>query len=86
MKNKVLNQEAKINKNSLGLHEIPNDWYKAIIKDLTYGYTLVNHEGNILDVNETFCLMTGYSHDELLSMKIPDIVVEFKALEEEPKK
>jgi len=86
MKNKSPNQGATRGKNSLGLQEIPSDWYKAIIKDLTYGYTLVNHEGNILDANETFCRMTGYSYDELLSMKIPDIVVEFKALEEEPEK
>jgi PAS domain S-box-containing protein len=37
------------------------------------GYWLVDTEQRILEVNDSYCQMSGYSYDELLKMKISDL-------------
>jgi PAS domain S-box-containing protein len=37
------------------------------------GFWLVDLQGNLLDVNETYCEMSGYSKQELLNMSIKDL-------------
>ena len=41
------------------------------------GVFTIGENGNILDVNEVICRRLGYSRDELLRMKIPDINPEY---------
>lgn len=47
--------------------------YKSIIQSSIDGYWLVDVEGNLLEVNDNYVEMSGYSRDELLAMKISDV-------------
>lgn len=58
--------------------------YNAIIETTSEGYWVNDMQGNFLEVNSAFCQMSGYTRDELLTMKIPDI--EAKESPEETKK
>ncbi|MGB8706637.1 MAG: PAS domain S-box protein [Dehalococcoidia bacterium] len=47
--------------------------YQAIIRTAMDGFMLTNMQEHLLDVNEAYCRLIGYSRDELLNMSIPDI-------------
>jgi len=47
--------------------------YKAILQTALDGYLLVDLQGRILDVNETYCSISGYSREELLALSVPDL-------------
>jgi len=47
--------------------------YQYIINSSLDGFLRLDPQGKILDVNEAYCQMLGYSHEELLNMKLPDI-------------
>jgi PAS domain S-box-containing protein len=47
--------------------------FKAIINSALVGFYLVNREGQVLDANDAYCSIVGYSHEELLNMEIKDI-------------
>ena len=47
--------------------------YRAILQTTLDGFWLVDMQGRILDVNEAYCQMSGYSVRELLSMHIFDL-------------
>ena len=49
------------------------DQYNAIIETTNDGYWVNDVNGNILEVNDAYCKMSGYSRDELYEMKIPDL-------------
>ena len=53
--------------------DIRKDLYKAVIKNALEGFIILDLKGNILDVNEAFSRMHGYSREELLSMKVYDL-------------
>src|SRR6056297_1902945 len=38
------------------------------------GFWIVNDKGQIIDVNDTYCKMSGFSRDEILRMKMWDMV------------
>ena len=64
--------------------DIQSEWYGAIIQSAAEGFLLIKHpQGDILDVNDAFCNMTGYNRKELLSMNIKDIEVGFEQSSEE---
>jgi PAS domain S-box-containing protein len=46
---------------------------QMILKTSTDGYWVADLQGNILEINDAYCLMVGYSRAELLSMKIGDV-------------
>ncbi len=50
-----------------------NERNTAIIQTAMDGFFVIDLRGHLLEVNETFCLMTGYSQQELLTMSIPDL-------------
>jgi len=52
-----------------------DDRYRAILDSAMDGFWIVSQQGRILDVNETYCLMSGYSKQEMLSMSIADFDV-----------
>ena len=49
--------------------------YRTILTSAMDGFWLTDTRGRILEVNDTYCAMTGYSRAELLSMGIGDVEV-----------
>ncbi len=47
--------------------------YEAIIRTALDGFLLVDLQGRIIEVNEAYCQLTGYSRAELLGMGIADV-------------
>jgi len=47
--------------------------YRTIVRTALDGFWLTDIKGQILDVNEAYCQLIGYSREELLKMNIPDI-------------
>ena len=54
---------------------------KIMLKTCIDGFWLVDTNGRILEVNDAYCRMSGYSRDELLTMNIKDVEAQ-----EEPEK
>ena len=47
--------------------------YRTILQTTADGFWLTDMQGRILDINNAYCRMVGYSRDELLQMSISDI-------------
>ncbi len=47
--------------------------YRNIFQTALDGFWRVNKEGRLLEVNDTYCRMSGYSAQELLALSIPDL-------------
>jgi PAS domain S-box-containing protein len=47
--------------------------HRLILGTAMDGFWLVDTKGHILEVNEAYCRMSGYSQQELLNMSIPDL-------------
>jgi PAS domain S-box-containing protein len=59
------------------------DQLRVIFKTAMDGFIIGDYEGRILNVNDTYCNMSGYSRQELLSMRATDLeVAETKAQRE----
>lgn len=49
------------------------EFKRSIIETSFDGYLYMSVDGNILETNEAYCTMSGYTREELLSMNISDI-------------
>jgi PAS domain S-box-containing protein len=49
--------------------------HRAILETSLDGFWLLDTEGNLLDVNDAYCRMTGYTREELLGMKVADMTL-----------
>ncbi|MDD2365695.1 MAG: response regulator [Desulfuromonadaceae bacterium] len=49
--------------------------YRTILQTAMDGFWIVDGEGWLLDVNKTYCRMSGYTVQELLTMRISDLEV-----------
>ena len=47
--------------------------YVTILATTSDGFWRVDGNGRLLDVNEAYCRMSGYSREELLRMSVPDL-------------
>jgi PAS domain S-box-containing protein len=47
--------------------------HRAMLATITEGFWLVDDQGRLLDVNEAYCRMSGYTRDELLKCTISDL-------------
>ncbi|MBU1809166.1 MAG: PAS domain S-box protein [Candidatus Omnitrophica bacterium] len=47
--------------------------YRAILQTTIDGFWLVSPQGRLLEVNEAYCRMSGYSAQELLAMSVTDL-------------
>lgn len=59
-------------------NEIQN---RAILQTAYDGFWLTDFKGNIFEVNDAYCKMSGYTRQELLTMKISDLEANESALE-----
>jgi PAS domain S-box-containing protein len=64
--------EQKRTEEALKEHE---ELSQKIIGTAMEGFWMLDLEGNLLDVNEAYCRMSGYSRQELLSMHTSDVEV-----------
>ncbi len=49
------------------------DQYATLLTASPDGYWLADTDGALLDVNDSYCRMSGYTRDELLALHIPDV-------------
>jgi PAS domain S-box-containing protein len=56
---------------------IKDKWYKYIIHNATEGFFITDMKSRILDVNDAFCHMSGYSRKELLTMGLYDLDIRY---------
>lgn len=47
--------------------------HRAILQTAMDGFCMIAEDGRVLEVNEAFCRMSGYSEAELLAMRITDL-------------
>ncbi len=48
-------------------------YLRTILQTTKDGFWIVNHKGKIIDVNDTYCQMTGFTREEVLEMTIRDM-------------
>jgi len=48
------------------------EWYSTILRTTQDGYNLVDASGRLIEVNDNYCRMTGFSREELLGRSISD--------------
>ena len=53
--------------------QLKNSEERQIIQTSMDCFWLVDTEGRILDVNDAYCQLSGYTREELLNMRIPDV-------------
>ena len=49
------------------------EWQRTILQTAMDGFWMADPQGRLLEVNETYCRMSGYSEQELLAMGISDL-------------
>ena len=55
--------------------------YRSVVETAQDGFWLVNLAGQLVGVNESYCRLSGYSRDELLSLRIADLTAHESAQE-----
>ena len=53
---------------------ISDEWHRAILSGSMDGFWLTDLQGQLLEVNQAYCEMSGYNQQELLIMYISDLV------------
>ena len=66
-------QYVIINSVDVTERKIAEEKRQAIIKTALDGFWICNLQGKFLEVNDSYCTMTGYTQEELLKMSITDI-------------
>ena len=49
--------------------------YRGIVQNSIDGFLLMNNDGRFVDTNDSYCAMSGYSREEVISMYVFDIDV-----------
>ncbi|MFH1981688.1 MAG: PocR ligand-binding domain-containing protein [Pseudomonadota bacterium] len=49
--------------------------HRSILRSAMDGYWLTDTDGRLIEVNDAYCRMSGYSEDELLTLRIPSLEV-----------
>jgi PAS domain S-box-containing protein len=49
--------------------------YHTMLSAALFGFWLADEKGKLLDVNDTYCRMSGYAREELLNLSVSDIEI-----------
>ena len=71
----MLRQQIRESEANLKLLKVSEERHRVILQTAMDGIWLADIQGNILEVNEAYCRMSGYSQQELLGMNIFDLEV-----------
>ena len=52
---------------------VSHDEYSSILRTAIDGFFIVDASGRFLEVNDVYCMITGYSHAELLNLSLEDV-------------
>jgi PAS domain S-box-containing protein len=66
-------QDVTEHKHDLFLVQESERKYRAIIETSLNGFYITDKDGNIIEVNDAYCRMSGYSREKLLKMNICDL-------------
>lgn len=66
-------QDITESKRTLDALKASEEKHRTILQTAMDGFWLVDLNGNLLEVNDAYCKMSGYSEDELLKMNIDDL-------------
>lgn len=55
--------------------------YRSIIESSPDGFAQFSMDGRVLEVNDAYCKMMGYTKEELLSIRIKDVIYKFSEKE-----
>ncbi len=72
IKTRIDKKQRIINDRSKKVHR-QEQYLRTILQTTKDGFWIVNHKGKIIDVNKTYCQMTGFTRDEVLEMTIRDM-------------
>ena len=68
----VLSDNTERRRAEAALHAV-EERHQLILQQAMDGFCELDHQGCILEVNEVYCQMSGYSSSELLAMRISDL-------------
>ncbi len=71
--------EAFIRKRTERTLQQTEERYRTILHTALDGFMRVDAQGRLLDINHAYCEMTGYSKEELMSMRVTDLEAEESA-------
>lgn len=55
-------------------HPVAEELYRAVFDQAAYGIFIANPQGHFTDVNRQGCDMLGYSHAEMLTLSLQDLI------------
>lgn len=70
---KVAEGETDIDDECRAMIYMSEKQYKMVIQTAMDGFWMMDAQARLLDVNEAYCNLTGYSRDELLTMSVADL-------------
>ena len=72
LERRVRERTADLERSALSLQQ-GEQQHRTILRTAMDGFWRVDSQGHLLEVNESYCRMSGYSEPELLAMSIPDL-------------
>lgn len=68
-----INSDVTARKQAEEAARLQAECYATLLATTPDGFLLTDLDGNLLDANDTYCRMSGYSRDELLHLRVADL-------------
>lgn len=69
----VVFEDVTARRDAEDAYDISSERYRSILETARDGFWVVDLNARLLEVNDAYCQMSGYTRDELLAMGIPDL-------------